>query len=207
MGREIIHFFAPSPISCKCKRILPLSLSAECVAFYNIVPAHSLIGFIVYPVLEPQQHHQPRFQIRRLYELLKERIAKKRWEFQHTTFDPQKLWKIANEVEALNWVLQKVEIKSGVEGSLSEDMFDRIILQLQEELLRIRRYLYRPSKVNFESSKRKRDRLKSRASAIEWSLFQLHFLLAEPLTQEEESHLSPLSKSIKTINIILHRRR
>jgi hypothetical protein len=90
---------------------------------------------------------------------------------------------------------------------LSEDMFDRIILQLQEELLRIRRYLYRPSKVNFESSKRKRDRLKSRASAIEWSLFQLHFLLAEPLTQEEESHLSPLSKSIKTINIILHRRR
>jgi hypothetical protein len=32
--------------------------------------------------------------------------------------------------------LQKVEIKSDVEGSLSEDMLDRIILQLQEELPR-----------------------------------------------------------------------
>jgi hypothetical protein len=85
---------------------------------------------------QQQQHHQPRLQIRRLYGLLKERIAKKRLEFQHTTFDPQKVWKIANEVEALNWVLQKVEIKSDVEGSLSEDMLNRIILQLQEELPR-----------------------------------------------------------------------
>lgn len=60
---------------------------------------------------QQQQHHQPRLQIRRLYGLLKERIAKKRLEFQHTTFDPQKLWKIANEVEALNWVLQKSKLK------------------------------------------------------------------------------------------------
>jgi hypothetical protein len=45
MGKEIVYFFAPSPISWKRKRILPLSLSAECVAFYNILPVHSVIGF------------------------------------------------------------------------------------------------------------------------------------------------------------------
>lgn len=135
-------------------------------------------------VLE-QQQHQPRPQISRLCELLKERIVKTRWEFQHTAFDPLKLWKIANEVEALNWVLRKVQIQSGIEN-ISKDTLDRIIVQLKEELLRIERYLGRPSKVNSEFSTRKRNRLKSRASVIEWSLFQIHFLLAETLP--EKSH-------------------
>jgi hypothetical protein len=36
----------------------------------------------------------------------------------------------------------------------SEDMLERIVIQLKEELLRIERYLGRPSKENFEFSKR-----------------------------------------------------
>ena len=146
---------------------------------------------MVNPVLEQrQQHYQPRLQISRLCEQLEERIAKKRWEFQHTSFDPLTLWKIANEVDAFNWVLRKVQIQiqSGMEKSTSENIIDRIIIQLRKELLRIERYLVRPSKVNFESSIRKRDRLKSRVSAIEWSLFQIHFLLAETLQEEGKSH-------------------
>ena len=143
---------------------------------------------MVNPVLEQrQQHYQPRLQINRLCEHLEERIAKKRWEFQHTSFDPLTLWRISNEVDAFNWVLQKVQIQSGMEKSTSENIIDRIIIQLKKELLRIERYLVRPSKVNFESSIRKRDILKSRVSAIEWSLFQIHFLLAETLQEEEKS--------------------
>ena len=144
---------------------------------------------MVNPVLEQrQQHYQPRLQINRLCEHLEERIAKKRWEFQHTSFDPLTLWRISNEVDAFNWVLQKVQIQSGMEKSTSENIIDRIIIQLKKELLRIERYLVRPSKVKFESSIGKRDRLKSRASAIEWTLFQIHFLLAETLQEEGKSH-------------------
>ena len=136
---------------------------------------------MVNSVLEQrQQHYQPRLQISRLCEQLEERIAKKRWEFQHTSFDPLKLWTIANEVGALNWVLRKVQVQSGMQKSSPENITDKIIIQLKKELLRIERYLVRPNKVNFES----RGRLKSRASAIEWTLFQIHFLLAETLQEE-----------------------
>jgi hypothetical protein len=91
---------------------------------------------------------------------------------------------IANEVGALNWVLRKVQVQSGMQKSSPENITDKIIIQLKKELLRIERYLVRPSKVKFESSIGKRDRLKSRASAIEWTLFQIHFLLAETLQEE-----------------------
>lgn len=139
---------------------------------------------MVNPVLE-QQHRQPRLLIRLMCELLKERIAKKRWEFQNTTFDPLKLWKIANEIEALNWVVGKVQAQHGGKRSYSGDLLDRIIMRLKDELLRIERYLCKPSNASFEFSER--DRLRSRASAIEWSLFQMHFLLAGTIPHEEES--------------------
>jgi len=139
---------------------------------------------MVNPVLE-QQHHQPRLLLQLMCELLKERIAKKRWEFQHTAFDPLKLWKIANEVEALNWVVRKVQTQYSGQRSFSGDPLDRIIIRLKNELLRIEKYLSKPSNANFEFSER--DRLKSRASAVEWSLFQMHFLLAGTIHHEEES--------------------
>lgn len=139
---------------------------------------------MVNPVLE-QQQHQPRLLLQLMCELLKERIAKKRWEFQHTAFDPLKLWKIANEVEALNWVVRKVQTQYSGQRSFSGDPLDRIIIRLKNELLRIEKYLSKPSNANFEFSER--DRLKSRASAVEWSLFQMHFLLAGTNQHEEES--------------------
>jgi hypothetical protein len=51
---------------------------------------------MVDPIPEGQQQsrlpHQSRLLIRRLWGLRKERMVNKRWEFQHTAFDPLKLW-------------------------------------------------------------------------------------------------------------------
>lgn len=104
-------------------------------------------------VLKQQQRYQSRLQIRPLCELLEKRIALKRWEFQHTAFDPPELWKIANEVEALNWVLKKVQVLSGIENT-SEGGLDRIVVLLKKELLKIEKYLCKPINAEFKFSKK-----------------------------------------------------
>ena len=112
--------------------------------------------------------------IQRIYAAVIDQITQKRWEFQHTDLDPNRLWNIANEVETLNWISRKL---SGILRQ-NEPVLDITIKSLIASLIRV---LVRIDKclLRFKTNKQRSYefyRLKSRATIVEWSLFQIHFI-------------------------------
>lgn len=115
--------------------------------------------------------------IQRIYTAVIDQITQKRWEFQHTDLDPNRLWNIANEVETLNWISRKL---SGILRQ-NKPVLDVTIKSLIASLLRV---LVRIDKclLRFMTNKQRSYefyRLKSRATIVEWSLFQIHFIAAD----------------------------
>jgi len=115
--------------------------------------------------------------IQRIYTAVIDQITQKRWEFQHTDLDPNRLWNIANEVETLNWISRKL---SGILRQ-NEPVLDITIKSLIASLIRV---LVRIDKclLRFKTNKQRSYefyRLKSRATIVEWSLFQIHFIAAD----------------------------
>ena len=115
--------------------------------------------------------------IQRIYAAVIDQITQKRWELQHTALDPNRLWNIANEVETLNWISRKL---SGILRQ-NEPVLDITIKSLIASLIRV---LVRIDKclLRFMTNKQRSYefyRLKSRATIVEWSLFQIHFIAAD----------------------------
>jgi hypothetical protein len=115
--------------------------------------------------------------IQRLYAAISDQIALKRWEFQHINIDPDHLWNIANQVEVLNWVSKKLSRILKQYKPVGDSSVISLIASLMKVLVRIDKCL-----LKFKTNKEKSYayyRLKSRATIIEWSLFQIHFITTD----------------------------
>jgi hypothetical protein len=132
------------------------------------------------PTVQQQQQYYSRVNemlIQRIYEAVSDQIAQKRWEFQHTDIDPSRLWNIANQVEALNWVSRKLSGILRQNKAVPDSAVKSLIASLIRVLVRIDKSL-----LKFKTSNQKSYvfyRLKSRATVVEWSLFQIHFIAAD----------------------------
>jgi hypothetical protein len=88
--------------------------------------------------------------------------------------DPNRLWNIANEVEALNWISRKLSRILRQNKPVLDITIKSLIASLIRVLVRIDKCLLR-----FMTNKQRSYefyRLKSRATIVEWSLFQIHFI-------------------------------
>lgn len=115
--------------------------------------------------------------IQRIYTAVIDQITQKRWEFQHTDLDPNRLWNIANEVETLNWISRKLSGILRQNTPVLDITIKSLIASLIRVLVRIDKCLLR-----FKTNKQRSYefyRLKSRATIVEWSLFQIHFIAAD----------------------------
>jgi hypothetical protein len=115
--------------------------------------------------------------IQRIYTAVIDQITQKRWEFQHTDLDPNRLWNIANEVETLNWISRKLSGILRQNKPVLDITIKSLIASLIRVLVRIDKCLLR-----FMTNKQRSYefyRLKSRATIVEWSLFQIHFITAD----------------------------
>jgi hypothetical protein len=115
--------------------------------------------------------------IQRIYAAVIDQITQKRWEFQHTDLDPNRLWNIANEVETLNWISRKLSGILRQNKPVLDITIKSLIASLIRVLVRIDKCLLR-----FKTNKQRSYefyRLKSRATIVEWSLFQIHFIAAD----------------------------
>lgn len=112
--------------------------------------------------------------IQRIYTAVIDQITQKRWEFQHTDMDPNRLWNIANEVEALNWISRKLSRILRQNKPVLDITIKSLIASLIRVLVRIDKCLLRFMTNNQRSYEFYR--LKSRATIVEWSLFQIHFI-------------------------------
>ena len=136
------------------------------------------------PTVQQQQQQQHyvganELLIQRLYAAVSDQIAQKRWEFQHTNIDPNRLWNIANQVEVLNWVSKKLSRILKEYKPVGDSSVKSLIASLMKVLVRIDKCL-----LKFKTNKEKSYayyRLKSRATIIEWSLFQIHFITTDIL--------------------------
>jgi hypothetical protein len=137
-------------------------------------------------MLKPTVHQQQQYYIgfnelliQRLYAAVSDQITQKRWEFQHTNLDPNRLWNIANQVEALNWVSKKLTRILKQYKPVGDSAINLLIASLMRVVTRIDKNL-----LKFKTNKEKSYayyRLKSRATIIEWSLFQIHFISTDIL--------------------------
>ena len=131
---------------------------------------------------QQQQQYYPganELLIQQIYTEVNDKIALKRWEFQHTDIEPSRLWNIANQVEALNWVSKKLSRMLMQNKPVLDSSVKSLIASLVRVLVRIDKCL-----LKFKTTKRKSYefyRLKSRAAIVEWSLFQIHFVSADML--------------------------
>lgn len=115
--------------------------------------------------------------IQRIYTVVIDQITQKRWEFQHTDLDPNRLWNIANEVETLNWISRKLSGILRQNKPVLDITIKSLIASLIRVLVRIDKCLLR-----FMTNKQRSYefyRLESRATIVEWSLFQIHFIAAD----------------------------
>jgi glucan phosphorylase len=115
--------------------------------------------------------------IQRIYTAVIDQITQKRWEFQHTDLDPNRLWNIANGVETLNWISRKLSGILRQNKPVLDITIKSLIASLIRVLVRIDKCLLR-----FKTNKQRSYefyRLKSRATIVEWSLFQIHFIAAD----------------------------
>jgi hypothetical protein len=131
------------------------------------------------PTVQQQQYYTGNNEllIHRIYDLVNDQIAQKRWEFQNTDVDPIRLWNIANQVETLNWVSKKLNGILRQNKPVPYSSVKSLITSLIKVLVRIDKCI-----LKFEANKRESyeiSRLKSRATIIEWSLFQIHFVSAD----------------------------
>lgn len=113
--------------------------------------------------------------IQQTHAAVSDKIAQKRWEFQNTDIDPNRLWNLANQVEALNWVSNKLSGILRQYKQVPDSSVQSLIASLKKVLIRIDKSL------KFKTKRQKSYefyRLKSRATIIEWSLFQIHFIAA-----------------------------
>ena len=114
--------------------------------------------------------------IQQMHAAVSDKIAQKRWEFQNTDIDPNRLWNLANQVEALNWVSNKLSGILRQYKQVPDSSVQSLIASLKKVLIRIDKSL-----LKFKTKRQKSYefyRLKSRATIIEWSLFQIHFIAA-----------------------------
>jgi hypothetical protein len=115
--------------------------------------------------------------IQRIHTVISDKIIQKRLEFQHTDIDPSRLWNLANQVETLNWISNKLSGILRQYKPLSDSSIQTLVKSLIKVLIRIDKSL---SKFNTDRQKSyEYFRLKSRATIIEWSLFQIHFIAAD----------------------------
>jgi hypothetical protein len=136
------------------------------------------------PTVQQQQQQQHylganELLIQRLDAAVSDQIAQKRWEFQHTNMDPNRLWNIANQVEVLNWVSKKLNHILKQYKPVGDSSVKSLVASLMKVLVRIEKCL-----LKFKTNKEKSYayyRLKSRAKIIEWSLFQIHFITTDIL--------------------------
>jgi hypothetical protein len=132
------------------------------------------------PTVQQQQQYYSgsnELLIQRIYAAVSNQIAQKRWEFQHTDIDPGRLWNLANQVEALNWVSKKLSGILRQYKPVPESSVKSLIASLIRVLVRIDKCL-----LKFKTNKQKCYefyRLKSRAMIVEWTLFQIHFIVAD----------------------------
>ena len=115
--------------------------------------------------------------VQRIYAAVSNQIIRKRWEFQYTDMNPDRLWKIANDVEVLNWISRKLRGILRHNKPIPDSSIKSLIVSLIRVLAKIDKCLSN-STTNKQKSYRL-DRLKSRATIIEWSLFQIHFIAAD----------------------------
>ena len=132
------------------------------------------------PAVQQHQEYYSRANellIQRMYTTVNDQIARKRREFQHIDVDPNRLWNIANQVEALNWVSKKLSSILRQYKSVTDSSLSFLIEALIKVLVRIDNCI-----LKLKTNKQKSYefyRLKSRATIIEWSLFQIHFLAGD----------------------------
>jgi hypothetical protein len=115
--------------------------------------------------------------IQRIYSAVSDQITQKRWEFQHIDIDPSRLWNIANQVEALNWISKKLSGILRQNKPVPDSSVKSLINSLKSALVRIDKCL-----LKYKTNKQRSSefyRLKSRATIFEWSLFQIHFISAD----------------------------
>jgi hypothetical protein len=115
--------------------------------------------------------------VQRIYATVSNQIIRKRWEFQYTDMNPDRLWNIANDVEALNWISRKLRGILRHNKPVPDSSIKSLIASLIRVLADIDQCLSK-STTNKQKPD-KLDRLKSRANIIEWSLFQIHFVAAD----------------------------
>lgn len=114
--------------------------------------------------------------VQRINAAVSNQIIRKRWEFQHTDMNPDRLWRIANDVEVLNWISRKLRGILRHNKPIPDSSIKSLIVSLIRILAKIDKCLSE-STTNKQKSY-KIDRLMSRATIIEWSLFQIHFIAA-----------------------------
>jgi hypothetical protein len=115
--------------------------------------------------------------IERIYASVKDQLVQKRWEFQHTDIDPNRLWNIANQVETLNWVSKKLIGILRQYKPVTDSSVKSLVTLLRGVLIRTDKHL-----LKFDANRKKSYefyRMKSRAMIIEWTLFQIHFISGE----------------------------
>jgi uncharacterized protein YbcV (DUF1398 family) len=117
--------------------------------------------------------------MQRIHDLVIDQIAQNRWDFQHTDVNPGRLWSIANQVETLNWLTEKLNAILRQSKPVSESSVRLLISSLIKALTRIDKCLLKMKTNKHDFSEF--HKLKSRATIIEWSLFQIHFVSADML--------------------------
>jgi hypothetical protein len=131
------------------------------------------------PIVQQQEKYHSganELLIQQTHAAVSDKIAQKRWEFQNTDIDPNRLWNLANQVEALNWVSNKLSGILRQYKQVPDSSVQSLIASLKKVLIRIDKSL-----LKFKTKRQKSYefyRLKSRATIIEWSLFQIHFIAA-----------------------------
>lgn len=154
----------------------PIPPPSELV-FHTLNARFHDLYFMPNPTVQQQQQYYSRSNeslIRQTYDLVNDQIAQKRWEFQNIDIDPNRLWNIANQVESLNWVLKRLNGILRQHKPITDSSVKSLIASLIRVLVRIDKCL-----LKFETNKQDSyefHRLKSRATIVEWSLFQIHFL-------------------------------
>ena len=152
------------------------------VVYQTLNGRFRVLYFMPKPTVQQQQYYtgnngNNELLIHRIYDLVNDQIAQKRWEFQNTDVDPIRLWSIANQVEALNWVSKKLNGILRQNKPLPDSSVKSLVTSLIKVLVRIDKCI-----LKFKTNKRESyeiSRLKSRATIIEWSLFQIHFVSAD----------------------------
>ena len=133
------------------------------------------------PISQQQQQYyrgNNELLIQRIHESgLSIKSLRKDGNFRHTDNTPGRLWSIANQVETLNWLSEKLNAILRKSKPVSESSVRSLIASLIKALTRIDKCLLKLKTNKHDFSEF--HKLKSRATIIEWSLFEIHFVSAD----------------------------